>query len=98
MVGYKVRCINDSNRPDEFPESNWVKKDSIYTVSKLDKMHMQGSIYGIQVEEIKTDHLFPYTHFALSRFVIIDDDGPLSDEELESLLSEIEVKELELIS
>ena len=97
MIGQRVKCINDSNRPAEFPIKDWVRKNEIYTVSKFDRMHMQGSIYGIQVEEINSEQYYPYTHFAFDRFVPIDEDGPLTDEELDDLLQEIEIEELETV-
>lgn len=97
MVGQKVKCINDKDRPGEYPAAAWIKKDEIYTVSKFDKMHMQGGIYAIQVEEIDSSPYFPYTHFAFDRFVPIDEIGPLTDEELDEILNEIEVHELEKV-
>ncbi len=97
MIGQRVKCINDKNRPAEYPIRDWIRKDGIYTVSKFDRMHMQGSIYGIQVEEINSEQHYPYTHFAFDRFVPIDEDGPLTDEELDDLLQEIEIHELETV-
>ena len=97
MVGQRVKCINDKNRPHDFPKSLWVTKDSIYTVSKVDKMHQMGGVLGVQLEEIDTTNNFPYTHFDINRFVPIDEDGPLTDDELDELLQEIEVHEFEIV-
>ncbi len=97
MIGQRVKCINDKNRPSTIAMSAWIKEGDIYTISKFDKMHMQGGVYGVQLEEIDSTPYFPYTHFEFSRFVPIDEDGPLTDEELDDLLQEIEIHELETV-
>lgn len=97
MIGQRVKCINDKNRPAEYPIKDWIVKDEIYTISKFDRMHMQGGIYGVQLEEIDSNPYFPHTHFAFDRFVPIDEDGPLTDAELDDLLQEVEIHELETV-
>lgn len=60
-----VICIDDSNRPSDVAQSQWVKRNQKYTIDKIEYMHQQG-IMGCTLVEIQGD--FPYTHFALSRF------------------------------
>jgi hypothetical protein len=64
----KLVCINDSNRPNEIPKSHWVKKDEIYTVLHVAKLHAQGGIFGVQIEEIDLTPFAPITYFAADRF------------------------------
>ena len=69
----KVKCINDSNKPSDFPSSLWVKKDNIYTIQKIDRMNMQNGRLGVILEEIDTSKNFPYTHFDITRFAPVDE-------------------------
>ena len=64
----KIECINDSNKPADFPSGLWIKKGNIYTIDRIDKMNMQGGKLGVMLKEIDTSGNFPYTHFDLSRF------------------------------
>lgn len=78
----KVECIDDSNKPADFPSNLWVKKGVIYTLDRIDKMNMQGGIYGVTLKEIDTSKNFPYTHFDLRRFRPVDE-VPVEELELE---------------
>jgi len=69
----KVICIDDKNRPNEIPISRWIKKGKKYTIIKVSYM-VQQDIYGCQLEEIDNSDLFPWTHFALSRFAVSKED------------------------
>ena len=82
MIGKKVVCINDANRPADFPTSLWIKRSKTYTVSAFDKIHQMGGELGIQVEEIDLSGNFPYQYFLFSRFVFKDD--------VEDLIKELE--------
>jgi len=64
----KVTCINDSNRPNEIPESRWVKKGVEYTVVQVDKLNAQGGLYGYKLAELNIDDLAPYQYFDSNRF------------------------------
>ena len=68
----KIECINDSNKPSDFPSALWVKRGVTYTIDRIDKMNMQGGKLGVMVKEIDTSGNFPYTHFDLSRFRPVD--------------------------
>lgn len=96
MEPIKVKCIDAKNRPSEFPINLWVTEGDIYHIVKLDKMHQMGGILGVQLAEIDTTNNWPYTHFAFYRFRPVDEDGELTDEELEDLLDDVFVEELEL--
>jgi hypothetical protein len=64
----KVICVNDKERPNEVPLKKWVKKGQEYHISKVAIMKNQGGIGGVQLEEIDSSDLFPYTYFRLDRF------------------------------
>ncbi len=81
----EVICIDDSNRPNDVPNTRWIKKGEKYTIRTVCWM-VQQNIYGCRLEEINNDDLFPYSFFALSRFAI-----PVAEIE-----KAIEEKELEL--
>ncbi len=68
----KIECINDSNKPADFPSNLWVKRGRTYTIDRIDKMNMQGGRLGVMLKEIDTSNNFPYTHFDLSRFRPVD--------------------------
>ena len=81
----KIICINDQNRPNEVPLNRWLKKGEKYTINKIMFMTQQN-LYGIKIEEINNDDLFPYSYFALNRFGIdIKDIEELLKEEPELL-------------
>lgn len=83
----KVICINDKDRPNEVPETRWVKKDETYTVIESCRMNIQGGILGFKLAEINNDDLGVYQYFRASRF------APPSDiSELEELLKEEKIE------
>jgi len=63
-----LRCIDDRNRPDEIPESKWVKAGDIYTFKKLWNSASQGQLPFIEVEEIDLTGCGLYRGFAAFRF------------------------------
>ena len=94
-MSFKVICINDSNKPNEIPNSQWVKKGSIYTVTKVSKMLIQGGIIGFELAEINLDGCAPYKYYAAERFGIITgievrENTNWADKELDRLLREAE--------
>lgn len=60
----RVVCINDSGKPDEIRQSNWVVKGNEYTVV-LSAVDMLGESY-YKLLEIKPD--LPYSGYASYRF------------------------------
>jgi hypothetical protein len=64
----RLECIDDTNKPADFPSNLWVKKGNVYTPDRIDKMNMQGGTLGVVLKEIDTSRNFPYTHFDLRRF------------------------------
>jgi len=75
----EVVCINDKHKPAEVPASRWVKENEIYHITLVERMNMQGGSYGCKLEELNNDDLFPYTHFALNRFVSLESIAPLTE-------------------
>jgi hypothetical protein len=90
MEPIKVICINDANRPNDVPTSRWVKKGEDYTIILVEKMNMQNDTLGCKLAEINNDDLFPYTHFALTRFRPLTPNEQMAEESVEELLKETE--------
>ena len=62
----KVTCVNDSNRPSDFPLSKWIVKGEEYTV--IDIFYaMPQDIECVKLEEINLSGL-AYDGFAAYRF------------------------------
>jgi hypothetical protein len=95
MDPLKVVCVNDAGRPNDVPTSRWVKKGENYTIIKVDKMLVQNSILGCKLAEINNDDLFPYTHFALSRFRPLTEDEQMAETSVEELIKELDVVPVE---
>lgn len=66
----KCIAIDVNNRPNEVPVSRWIKQGQEYTIVKVMKMMNQG-IYGVKLEELNNDDLFPWSYFGLYRFGIL---------------------------
>lgn len=94
-MSFKVICINDSNKPNDIPNSQWIKKGSIYTVTKVARMVVQGGITGFELAEVNLDGCAPYKFYAADRFGIIlgievKENTNWADKELERLLKEVQ--------
>lgn len=97
-MSFSVICLNDSNKPNDIPNYQWVKKGSIYTVIKVVKMLIQGGTYGFELAEINLDGCAPYKYYSADRFGIITgievkENTNWADKELERLLKEVEYEE-----
>lgn len=67
----KVKCINDSGKPAKIPESEWIKKDHVYTVIKAVPMGLQPGKFGFKLEEVElSPSSFPYEYYESSRFAV----------------------------
>jgi hypothetical protein len=90
---FKVICINDSNKPNDIPSSQWVKKGQIYTVTKVVKLKIQGDKIGFELAEVNLDGCAPYLYYAAERFgiitsIIVNEDANWAEKELERILEE----------
>ena len=93
-VRFKVVCINDRDRPDGIPINRWIKKDQIYTVIEVSRLHMQGGMLGFKLAEINIDDCFPYQYFAASRFLpLMPRENDWIEETLDRLLEEAKEEE-----
>ena len=97
-MSFKVICINDSNKPNDIPQSQWVKKGSIYTVTKVVKMLIQDGIYGFELAEINLEGCAPYKYYSAERFgiimdIIVDENTNWADRELDRLMKELQEEE-----
>lgn len=97
-MSFKVICINDSNKPNDIPQSQWVKKGSIYTVTKVAKMLIQDGIYGFELAEINLEGCAPYKYYSAERFgiimdIIVDENTNWADRELDRLMKELQEEE-----
>lgn len=70
----KVKCINDLGKPAKIPESEWIKKDYVYTVIKAVPMGLQPGKFGFKLEEVElSPSSFPYEYYESTRFTIISE-------------------------
>ena len=67
----KVVCVNSDNKPAKIPESEWIKKDHVYTVIKAVPMGLQPGKFGFKLEEVElSPSSFPYEYYESSRFAV----------------------------
>lgn len=95
-----VICINDKNRPTDFPESLWVVADvELYHVVGVNRMARQPGVYGFRLEERDLSSITKYDSFDSRRFRPATDADLKLMEELEELMSEVEdLQFVELLS
>jgi len=65
----RVIFINNSNRPDKIPVTQWPEKGGIYTVVRAVKMGIQANTIGFDLEEINLQGCFPYEFYDAKRFL-----------------------------
>jgi len=107
MMPFRVLCLIDSAKPENIPNNKWVKKDSVYTVVQVDRLHLSGGTLGYKLYELNIDDCFPYTYFGAWRFAVIADQLD-TVEEIEELIDnlleeatagkEIEIRENALLN
>ena len=65
----KVICIDDSNKPKNVPESEWIVMGETYTVTQITRMGLQKETYGYLLKEIQLSiNSFPYELYNAERF------------------------------
>jgi hypothetical protein len=70
----KCICINDKDKPNDIPQSKWVKKGQVYTVI-FTIMVLPQKTLAVQLEEIDLDETCsPYEYFLAERFMFDLDD------------------------
>jgi hypothetical protein len=95
---FKVICINDSNKPNDIPNNQWIKQGHIYTVTKILKLKIQGDKIGFLLAEVNLDGCAPWLAYASERFgiitsIIVNEDMAWAEKELNRLLEEAEEEE-----
>jgi hypothetical protein len=91
-MNVRVICINDKDRPNEVPNTRWIKQGEVYHIVQIDKLNAQGGIYGCKLDEIDNDDLTPYEYFRLDRFAV-----PEQLTEEDAILEKIDISELKEI-
>ncbi len=66
----KCVCLDDTNRPNEVPSTNWVKKGNSYHIIHIAQMVTQNNVLGVKLAEINNDAYFPYSFFSIKRFAM----------------------------
>ena len=107
MMPFRVLCLIDSAKPENIPNNKWVRKDTVYTVVQVDRLHLSGGTLGYKLYELNIDDCFPYTYFGAWRFAVIADQLD-TQEEIEELIDnlleeapagkEIEIRENALLN
>lgn len=73
----KCYCINDKNKPEEIPDSHWVKYGQEYTVISIYPLVQPGAIMGVVLKEIDLYSLnIAYECFSIIRFGFRQEDLP----------------------
>lgn len=85
---FRVICVNSSNKPNDIPNTHWIKKDEVYTVIQMDYLNVQNRVLGFKLEEINIDNYFPYQYFLSSRFRPFTEDDANAEEAVKKLLEE----------
>jgi hypothetical protein len=62
-----IRCVDDSNRPDDIPSSKWIRKGEIYTIKEVGHSKSQAIPYYV-LEEIDVTGCGMYGGFSVHRF------------------------------
>jgi len=88
MMPFRVLCLIDSAKPENIPNNKWVKKNSVYTVVQVDRLHLSGGTLGYKLYELNIDDCFPYTYFGAWRFAVIADQLD-TEEEVEELIDNL---------
>lgn len=63
-----VRCVNADCRPDDIPESKWLKKGEVYTVKAVCHAMINDCNYFV-LEELDLEGCGGYGGFSVHRFV-----------------------------
>tara|TARA_R110000823_G_scaffold103745_5_gene221320 strand:+ start:4887 stop:5204 length:318 start_codon:yes stop_codon:yes gene_type:complete len=67
----KVLCIDNSDKPENIPEEEWLEEGKVYTISDVVEMNLQKGKLGISLEEIQlTEASAPYEYYSLERFLL----------------------------
>ena len=89
MNNMKVVCINDSNRPNEIPNSLWIKKGRFYDVERITR-DMSGNYAIVLVSPKLGRENMPYRFFGAYRFSMVDPELVAESENVVSeLMSEV---------
>jgi hypothetical protein len=65
----KVICINNSNKPLEIPDSQWIELGQIYTVTQIIALALQPGKTGFLLKEVSlSPDCFPYEFYSSDRF------------------------------
>ena len=72
-------CIDDSNKPENISEYEWLEEGVVYTITKVVEMGLQGGKLGISLAEVQlTAASAPYKYYSLERFLLVPDDLKLT--------------------
>lgn len=65
----KCICVNDSGKPNEIKQSNWIVKDHVYNIIAVSHMIISNEL-GYKLAEIDTD-CPEYPFYKASRFLLV---------------------------
>lgn len=77
-----VVCIDDSNRPPDIPNTNWIKKDVEYTVLRVGMNKLTQEEYFVLQEVQPTP---PYGGYKINRFRLPHPDAIEAQYEVQAL-------------
>jgi len=94
MDSFRVVCVNDSAKPNDFVGS-WIQKDKIYTVVDAKNLARQRMTLGYKLSEVNISEDSPYQYFLSNRFRPLSEEDELMEKALEDLMKEVE--EIDLV-
>ena len=69
----KVVCINDQNKPDKIPLTEWIVQGNVYTVKQIVQLALMNNQLGFELEEVSiSPNSFPYEYYSASRFIPLE--------------------------
>lgn len=80
LVSFDVICVDDTNRPAAVQPQNWVKKDRIYAVTRV-QISLNGDIALVLAQRTPDA---PYVGYLARRF------RPVLDVPLDELIADLE--------
>lgn len=92
-IRFQVVCTDAKNRPAEIPQSLWLEKDELYSVTSVQTMINQPGKQGFILAELPLPKESKYDSFLSDRFRPATEEDYEALEAVKKLLEEVEIGE-----
>jgi hypothetical protein len=89
MESFRVVCVNDKAKPNDFV-GDWIQRDEIYTVVDAKHLTRQRMTLGYKLAEVNISDHSPYQFFLSNRFRPLSEEDEMMERALEELMEEVE--------